>query len=487
MFALVLAAVLAAKDPGLVKACGRYRDGAAVDLRGQRYVREQARDPAEAEAAIDDRQSMLLLPDGRFLLRTSTLYPGPIEFRFRTVGDVRGEDTVDELQWRDGDALSHDDATASVKDAADLRLRLPSLTACDALKYGAERVADGWRFSDPVGRAVTLAVRPDGAPAAARRDDGLTYLYDARDPGSIKVTQENSGHVTARWTLRPRPARAADASLLTIPDGYRSADPPGPLRVAALDDGVYRVDGTPSGYHTGFVVGSREIVLFDAPVGAKEAAAVRALIEQTAPGLAIGHVVISHTHRDHAAGLPAFAEAEVLTGVGGRAALERQLGQAAPTRVREVSTPESLDLGGRIVRLYPLASSRHASTMLVGLDEASGTLFQGDLFYLPERGPTPPAFSTGRELDTLIASERLRVERIVGVHGRTAGLDDLKRALDLAARGVDDHRGCVGFQMSQAGAPCRASPAADTISRRFKRRTKVDAPAPPAISDVINR
>ena len=104
--------------------------------------------------------------------------------------------------------------------------------------------------------------------------------------------------------------------------------------------------------------------------------------------------------------------------------------------------------------------------MLVGLDEASGTLFQGDLFYLPERGRTPPAFATGRELDALITAERLRIDRIVGVHGRTGDLGDLKRSLDLAARRVDDGRGCVGSQMTGRGGGVGVS---DKLGRRHRR------------------
>jgi glyoxylase-like metal-dependent hydrolase (beta-lactamase superfamily II) len=75
------------------------------------------------------------------------------------------------------------------------------------------------------------------------------------------------------------------------------------LRATSLGHGAYRIDGAPSGYHTGFVVGTNAVAIFDAPISPAEAQRVRAVIERTAPGRRITHVVASHTHRDHIAGL----------------------------------------------------------------------------------------------------------------------------------------------------------------------------------------
>lgn len=450
MFELIAAAALATADPALEAACRPLRAGAAVDLIGERNAREQARDPGEPVAVVADRQSMVLLPDGRFLLRTSTVYPGDIEFRFRTLADAKGEDTVDELGWREGDKLQHDDAASSAKDNADLRLRIPGLAACDALAGQAERVGDEFRYADIAGQPTVLVVDGEGALTEGRAGN-IRYRYEgwrAGGSGPATVMQEAGGRLVARWIARARPVRPEDMALLKLPAGYAPADPAGALRATMLSDGVYRIDGAPSGYHTGFVVGARGVVLFDAPVAVEEAKAVRAVIEQAAPGRPISHVVVSHVHRDHVGGLPAYGEAQVLTGAGGEAALRRQFGAAAPAKIREVVAKERLDLGGRSVRVMPLASSSHAATMLVGFDETSGALFQGDLFYLPERGATPPAFVVSRELRDLITAEGLKVGPIVGVHGRTGELADLDRSLALVKPWPGDQRGCIGIQLT---------------------------------------
>ncbi|QNA84355.1 MBL fold metallo-hydrolase [Sphingomonas sp. So64.6b] len=413
--------------------------GAAGTLSGARFAPEQAQNPETAAATIQAHQTMLLLPDGRFMLGTSALYPGDIEFRFRTIGSPAGEDTVDLLGWREGDVLQHDDAASAVKDHADLRLLIPGLLACDALERKASDEAGLVRYTDAAGRVVAL--RFSGTGELQQAEIGSeTYRYDgwsadAQQPRQIVRLRD--GREIARWTdMQIAPTQAADVQQMALPPGYRPADDPGPLRATPLGHGAYRVDGTASGYHTGFVVGSREVALFDAPIGVDDAKAVRALIERTAPNRRIAHVIASHVHNDHMAGLPAYPDAEVVTGIGGGIALRRQLGATLPAHVREISTATEIDLGDRIIRIYPLASS-HASTMLVGYDARSRSVFQGDLFYLPERGKVPAAFRTGTELAGLIRNQKLGVDHIVGVHGRTATMTDLQQGLALFDKGAE--------------------------------------------------
>lgn len=462
-----LLAALAASAPTpadrLDTLCAPLREGVAIDLVGTSYRPEQAHAPSELFAAVDARQSMLLLPDGRFLLRTSTLYPGDIEFRYRTVGDKSGERTIDELGWRDGDVLQADDAATVARDLADLRMLAPGLLACDALgqgvagdraRQGAASTAGTITFKDGARREVILAFDEAGDLASARRGDDV-YHYAGWHAGEAirlpaTIVHAREGRERERWTtVRARPARAGDTALLALPDGYRPADPAPALRATPLGDGAYRIDGAPSGYHTGFVVGEKGVVLFDAPIAVEEATAVRAMVERTAPGRAITHVVVSHVHGDHVAGLPAYHDAEVLTGAGGADALRRQLGDRLPTRLREVGRREAIDLGDREIQVLPLASG-HAATMLVGFDAASGTLFQGDLFYIPERGAVPVAFTTGRELVALIDSTHLEVRTLVGVHGRSGTPADLRDA--VARMPARNDRGCVGEQMTGTAA-----------------------------------
>ena len=185
----------------------------------------------------------------------------------------------------------------------------------------------------------------------------------------------------------------------------------------------------------------------------EEAGKVRSIIEKTAPGRRITHVVASHTHSDHIAGLQAYldAGARVLVGKGGGIALRRQFATLPDSAVEEVSAPRTLDLGGAKVVLYPLASS-HAAEMLVSYAPASRTVFQGDLFYLPEAGPIPATFEGGEELSRLIADQNLDVVDIVGVHGRSGRLADL-------AEGVKLRRNAQRWASAWTAAPDQDGPA----------------------------
>lgn len=443
------------QDPAaaIARSCQSLQRGTAIDLIGTRYAPEQAREPQIALGEIDARQSMLLLPDGRFMVRTSTVYPGGIEFRFRTVGTLSGEETIDELGWRDGDALLGDDAKAAAKDLADYRMLVPGLLACMAPT--AAQAADrerAWTAAD--GRAVRIRLNDDGNIAEAAIGNELYRYEDWRSADGVMgprlITRTREGHVVAKWSdvrLLTGTGADVDEALLKVPTGYRAADATGELRATPLGQGVYRIDGTPSGYHTGFVVGDRSIAIFDAPVGIEEAKSVRAMIEKIAPGRRIAHIVVSHVHGDHVAGLPGYPEAEVITGPGGTTALRRQFPALSEKRIKELDGETSIDLGGRVIEIYPFSSS-HSTTMLVGYDLTSRTLFQGDLFYIPERGAVPPAFATGEELQQLIRRQRLKVGLIVGVHGRSGTNADLDQALILKKRQIGD-RGGVGYQFSR--------------------------------------
>lgn len=120
----------------------------------------------------------------------------------------------------------------------------------------------------------------------------------------------------------------------------------------------------------------------------------------------------------------------MLVGRGGKQALQRQLGAAATARAREILDETDIDLGGRTVRLFPSPGS-HADDMVVAYDAGSRSIFHGDLFYLPEVGPVPPAFDVSVELMALIEKHHLRAEHLIGVHGRSGNDDDLRASIAL--------------------------------------------------------
>jgi len=421
-------------------------DASFVELRmcGERYSPEQAYDAATPVLEIPATQTVLIARDGRFRMETETHYPGAIQFRFLTVGSPQGAATVDPMHWRDGIEIARDGADSARGDQADLLFLAPALLLRDAQERGAiasvEPAAGGLVrvvFTDAAGRPATLTLRADSGLAESAVAGERRYVYSGyRDQGGLQqpaaVELSRDGHPAARWQIDARLLATPAADAFELPSGYVEPAPRGALRATPLGDGVYRVDGAESGYHTGFVVGAKTVAVFDAPISVEEAAKTRALIQRTAPGRRIGYIVVSHVHGDHVAGLPAYNEdgAQVIAGKQAGVALRRQFGGTLALSVSETASPRRLDLGDRVVMVYPLQST-HAESMLVGYDAATRSVFQGDLFYLPETGPVPPAFDGAGELSRLIADEGLRVDHIVGVHGRSGDAKDLAAALKL--------------------------------------------------------
>ncbi|SFS13894.1 Metallo-beta-lactamase superfamily protein [Dyella sp. OK004] len=414
----------------------------ALQIQGNRNQPEQAQYPTQPFAKVASQQSLLLVNDGRFSLQTDSHYPGGIEFRFMTVGSRNGSATVDPMHWREGIEILRDSAEGARGDYADFLFLIPTMLLRDAvdhhpiasMKSGKVEIT----YKDAVARPVTLMLDPVSAQVNEAIVGKDRYVYtNYREQQKLSqpkhMARFKGEQLIAEWdTISARLQSTLPADAFHLPPGYQEKGLRGLLRATDLGHGTWRVDGTTSGYHTGFVVGERSVAVFDAPVSVDEANQVAALIHRTAPGKPIAYVVVSHVHGDHVAGLPAYLKdgAQVLAGTDADIALRRQFGDKTELHLQQVAQPRELDLGKTTVTIYPLAST-HASTMLVGYAPQSHTVFQGDLFYLPEVGPIPPAFEGAEELAGLIAREKLVVAHIVGVHGRSGGTKDLAESVRL--------------------------------------------------------
>jgi glyoxylase-like metal-dependent hydrolase (beta-lactamase superfamily II) len=414
-----------------------------LTMQGVFHARDQASRPEIPVVELPDRQSVVLARDGRYRLESDTVFPGAIRFHYLTIGSPTAWGSVDLIRWRDGDEIDRTQAPNGAEEFSDLLLLAPGLLLADARTRAPQLEVDDASgdvrvtFRDRAGRTSVIAIDPATKLVKAAKAGDRRYVYedyrqagDALQPQRISIYRGT--HLRSRWERTSVAATNIEARAFDLPAGYVERAERGPLRATALGHGAYRIDGSPSGYHTGFVVGTDTVAIFDAPIGREEAEKVRAVIEKTAPGRRIAHVVASHTHFDHIAGLPAYlgAGTTVLVGKDGGIALRRQFANLPGSAIEEVSAPRTLDLGGATVILHPLASS-HAAEMLVSYAPASRTLFQGDLFYLPEAGPIPATFEGGEELSRLIADHHLDVVDIVGVHGRSGRPADLAEGVKL--------------------------------------------------------
>lgn len=184
----------------------------------------------------------------------------------------------------------------------------------------------------------------------------------------------------------------------------------------------------------GVVVGDEAVAVVDTggsvAVGEALLAAIRART-----GKAVRYVINTHEHPDHVFGNKAFAGLGA-TFVGHhnlpRELAERgdhylrsyrdQLGPDAVDAVRLipptllVEHETRLDLGGRTLLLTAWSPAAHTNCDLTALDEATGTLYAGDLSFL-QHVPVVDGSVVGW-LDVLTRLAKLPARRVVPGHGR---------------------------------------------------------------------
>jgi glyoxylase-like metal-dependent hydrolase (beta-lactamase superfamily II) len=153
-----------------------------------------------------------------------------------------------------------------------------------------------------------------------------------------------------------------------------------------------------------------------------------------APGMPVRRVFVTHHHGDHVGGLAAYVArgAVLVVAAGLEEAIRRQLPDSLRARVRfdTVATHRGFGDGASRIDAYAVPNA-HADGNLAFHLPGAGVLFQGDLFYIPERGPVPTAFPVTLALDRLVRTRGLRVQHVVGVHGRTGSWSEVQRSLAL--------------------------------------------------------
>lgn len=209
-----------------------------------------------------------------------------------------------------------------------------------------------------------------------------------------------------------------------------------------------------------FVIGRDSVAVIDTGsarwIGEAIWRAIRARTDKP-----VSDLVLTHMHPDHVFGATVFAEAGARIHAHANLAralvdrqanyltsLERLIGARAfiGTRAPDVTDPTggqvTIDLGQRVLVLRPW-SFAHTSSDLTVLDEASGTLFAGDLVFDIH---TPALDGSVRGwIDVLDGMSRVPADRVVPGHGRAAldwpeGADGTRRYLEILR---DDTRAAI--------------------------------------------
>lgn len=183
--------------------------------------------------------------------------------------------------------------------------------------------------------------------------------------------------------------------------------------------------------NVGFMVGERAVMVVDTGGTAAEGARLRAAIRSVTE-LPIRYVVLTHVHPDHIFGTTAFepdapeiiGHAMLRGALAQRAAYylrnlrrdvgARSEGTAAVLPSRLVAERDEVDLGNRRIVIQAHGPA-HTDNDLSLFDEATGTLWLGDLLFV-DRIPAIDGSLVGwlRELEVL---ERLPAMRAVPGHG----------------------------------------------------------------------
>jgi glyoxylase-like metal-dependent hydrolase (beta-lactamase superfamily II) len=279
-----------------------------------------------------------------------------------------------------------------------------------------------------------------------------TIFPEYKSVGGIKMPTariiRRGGELTqdVKYTDVQLNTRPADA-VFEKPAGFEERpEPPAapPFVVTELAKEVHLLQDVGNGYNALAVVFNDYVLVVESPLNDATSRRAIAKVREMAPGKPIKYLVVTHHHDDHSGGARTYLGegATLVTTPGNVSYFERM---AAATRTFD---PDALSRNPRkpaieavqnkkrvfsddkhTVELYDIGPSPHAREMLVVYLPKEKILFQGDLLILPDTGINP-ANDTTIHFAEWLNKMGLSVDKIVGVHGRTGTMDDLRRAIE---------------------------------------------------------
>lgn len=344
---------------------------------------------------------------------------------------------------RDRNIELHHHPLVLVRAALDGRAMLSNLRT-----DGAERLVD---ITAPAG-AFTLALDASHLPTRIRSTSPHPNLGDVVietrfseyvDEAGLKLPRRLEMNTDRFKTAELRLARATvdgDAGDLAAPEAARAAAEPVPAAPSVVPEvvspGVWLLAG--QSHHSALIEFGDHLMLVEAPQSEARTLAAIAKARELVPGKPLTRLVTSHHHFDHSAGLrAAIAEGmTVITQQANVAFFEEAatrpftlqpdaLAKAPrPATVEGVDDARVIEEGGRRVELYHIAGNPHADTLLMVYLPKERVLIQADAFS-PGSAVNPYAAN----LLSNVQTRKLRVDRIVPLHGTIAPFSALVKAV----------------------------------------------------------
>lgn len=288
-------------------------------------------------------------------------------------------------------------------------------------------------------------------------DSEIAQSYaNYRTVGKLKLpgarTLYNSGGVIqeADYTdiqINTRPAE----DLFKGPDGFAKLEAPPanqpPPAVNKIAEDVYVLNGLAGGTHNVlFVAFNDHVLVLEAPeqilYGSTSVQAL-AKIKETVPGKPIKYLVLTHHHSDHAGGFREYVAegATIVTTAGNKGWIEKAatvqsslLPRFALQNKLKIETIENkkrvFQDDKHVVELYDVGPNPHANEMLVAYFPKEKILFQADLLNPAANGTIPVAQDATIAFSERLQQLGLQVEKIYGVHGRPATLEELRASVE---------------------------------------------------------
>ena len=301
------------------------------------------------------------------------------------------------------------------------------------------------------GPMVTLTIGADGMPLSASSkayhpnlgDVVMTTTFaDYQDVNGLRLPAKFEGKVDdfTTWEVTAaKQALDADVGDLAAPaaaSAKPAAAPPPNVTAEPVAKGIWFLAG--QSHHSVLVEFADHLMLIEAPQSEARTLAVIAKAKETVPKKPLTQLVTSHHHFDHTAGMrAAIAEGmNVITQAGNREWVEAMAKRPhtiqadalskSPTRlvVETVDDEKTISDNTMSVVLYHVAGNPHSDTMLMAYFPRERVLVEVDA-YSP--GPGPHIYAAN--LLENVQKRKLRVDRVVPLHGAIAPFSELQKAV----------------------------------------------------------